>query len=143
MRRDDVQVGQSYATDRGQKVKVLDTKPGWVVRDGEHVLDPQMSTRFVKDRGLVPYQTNNHVKAQDAKGNPVVVEPRRLTEPWEDFAARQKENKARHGDAVGNAKALTMRAKKVGLTAIATDPERERVTLSFSDFDTLLRGLKA
>lgn len=142
MRREDVKVGRCYATDRGQKIKVLDTQPGWVIRDGDHVLDPQMATRFVKDKGNVPYQTNIAVKAQDAKGNPVVVEPRRLTEPWEDFASRQKENKARRGDAVDNAQALTKRAKKVGLDAIATDPERERVTVSFEDFDRLLRGLK-
>lgn len=143
MRREDVKVGRCYATDRGQKVKVLDTKPGWVVRDGEHLLDPQMSTRFIKDKGVMPYQTNNHVKCQDAKGNPVVVEPRRLVEPWDDFAARQRENKAHRADAVGNAQALTLRAKKVGLDAIATDPERERVSVSFEDFDRLLRKAKA
>ncbi len=143
MRREDLEAGKTYATDQGYKIKVVDSEPGYIVTEGEYVKDLVLKTRFVKGKGKIEHATNNQVRAVTADGQPIVIEPRSISMLWVDFEAQRKVAVAARKDSASNAKALTIRAKSAGLGPIATDPERERVTLSFGDFDNLLRAVKA
>lgn len=142
MRREDVQAGKAYATVQGHKVKVIDNDPGWTIVDGAYVKDDTKATRFVQGT-TISYASNNHIRITAQDGTPTVIEPRHLSMLWSEYEAQRKSAVAARKDATSNAKALTVRAKTAGLGAIATDPDRQRVTLSFDDFDTLLRAVKA
>jgi hypothetical protein len=154
MKREDVVAGGEYATDLGEHVRIADEEPGedgaiplpsagWSVRDGEWVQEEHFGQRKTKEGGYKAYQTNVALRAVNVDtGERMAVEPRRLTLPWpEHVEALRKANEERE-QAESNAAALRVRAQKAGATKVLTDLRKHQVSLSFADFDKVLRKAK-
>lgn len=154
MKREDVVAGGEYATDLGEHVRVEPEEPGedgapplpssgWSVVDGEWVQVEAYGQRKTKEGGYKAYLTNVAVRAINVDtGERVAIEPRRLTLPWPQHVEALTKTNAEREQAEANAVALRTRAQKAGATKVLTDLRKQQVSLSFADFDTVLRKAK-
>lgn len=154
MKREDVVAGGEYATDLGEHVRIADEPPGedgatplpsagWRVEAGEWVEAQEFGQRLMQGGSYKAYQTNVALRGVLVDtGEKIVIEPRRLTLPWEDHVKAMLAAAEEREQAEANATALVTRAQKAGATKVLTDLRKHEVRLSFADFDTVLRKAK-
>lgn len=144
MKREDLKPDTDYATDLGQRVKVIGPDEiGWEIIAGDWVQAESHAQRFVKGKGYVPYQNNVTIRAVESEtGAKMVIEPRHLLSDWEAYVAKAREDARRAEIREQNGSALEARATAAGLQVLV-DPRKQEVRVPFDAFDNLLRLAKA
>lgn len=150
MKREEVVAGAEYATDLGVRVRIEPETPGedgavpipsagWAVKDGEWVQEEDWGLRLLKDGSHKRYLSNVSLRATEVDtGTKIVVEPRRLTLPWDEHVKAMHKAVEQREALETNAEALRLRAERAKVRA-RTDLRKREVHVSFDDFDTLLR----
>lgn len=92
MKRTELVVGTEYVTDKGLRVTVKDTEPGWVVNGGEPTKDLATSVRFISGKKAESnYLLNTNVLVEwtrsDGSVVPLAMPPRALRATWADYEA--------------------------------------------------------
>lgn len=130
MKRQDVKSGVCYRDTHDRQVRVLDTEPGWRLKDGQWLRDETQRQRRMVRRGVSQWETyrhNHQLKAElvgvDGEVCPHVTSPRQLVEPWADYAARMATENARTAEAQAQALKLADLVQAHGLIVQAVDME--------------------
>lgn len=104
MKRSDLKDGGQYVGPGNQCYEIVDMSPGWCVGySGEWVEDTSLRTRHMPGRGTVPYRSNLAIRVYivepDGTRRPSVIDPRKLSGPWEEFQEAFEEEKLQRAHA--------------------------------------------
>jgi hypothetical protein len=143
MKRADVEVDKKYADNHGRCISVVALDPGWTVRDDKYIQAKVFERRYTRGK-FVEYQSNFAVRAvwhnSPSKGGdiPIVIEPRKIVNPWVEHQKARKIAQAVMGtkqDAV--AQWQDVLAEK-GVRAPKIDYDKKTITVTLAEMHRLL-----
>jgi hypothetical protein len=152
MKRSDLIIGERYAGPGDRCYEIVDLSPGWRIDHlGQWAEDRTTRTRHMPGRGDVPYRSNLALKAYVVvDGTPtedwerVVVDPRKLTGPWNERerVLTEHETQRVHANRLLTLVRRNMRGypgyQPGPMTAYQVSQDGLAVTLPVEDLSTLL-----